>query len=115
MIQGTASLINKVEDPLLKALIGDVRGDSRKHKELLELVQKIENDEAVFLKGKALQVLESFIVMHSTIEENVVEVAKESIEYAKHPVSKLILEYILQDEEKHDYLLNRLEEFVKNV
>ena len=114
-IQATGVLLNKVEDRVLKAFIGDIRGDSRKHKELLDLVLRIEKNDEAFLDNDAKTVLEEFILIHGKLEEHAVEIAEVAKEKATHPLSRLILDYILQDEKKHDHLIDSLREFCDPV
>ncbi|MBT4287286.1 MAG: hypothetical protein HOD92_08085 [Deltaproteobacteria bacterium] len=108
-IEATSSILPKVNDKLLRALISDIRGDSRKHKELLELVLAQEKNESKLMLGQEETILKSFIDTHALLEANAVEMAEDAVNKVTNPVSKLVLSYILQDEKKHDFLMDALE------
>ena len=108
-IEATSSVLPKVDDRLLRSLIGDIRGDSRKHKELLEMVLALEKNETTFMQGQDETIIRSFIKTHAILEENAVEMAEDMVNKVTNPVSKLVLSYILQDEKKHDFLMDALE------
>lgn len=110
-MKATSDILSKVDDKLLRALIGDIRGDSRKHKELLELVMAVETKGTQLMQGQADDLLASFISTHALLEENAVEVAENAIDKVSNPISKLIINYILQDEKKHDFLMDALEKY----
>jgi rubrerythrin len=114
-MEATSDTLSKVDDKLLKALIGDIRGDSRKHKELLELVMAVETKEAKLMQGQADKILESFISTHALLEENAVEVAENALDKVTNPISRLIISYILQDEKKHDFLMDALEKYYQEI
>ena len=114
-MEATTHILSKIDDKLLRALIGDIRGDSRKHKELLELVMAVETKEAKLMQGQADKILESFISTHALLEENAVEVAENAFDKVTNPISRLIISYILQDEKKHDFLMDALEKYYQEI
>jgi rubrerythrin len=110
-MEATTHILSKIDDKLLRALIGDIRGDSRKHKELLELVMAVETKGTQLMQDQADELLASFISTHALLEENAVEVAENAIDKVSNPISRLIINYILQDEKKHDFLMDALKKY----
>jgi len=108
-IDSTSSVFPEVNDKLLRSLIGDIRGDSQKHKELLEMILAMEKNETTLMQGQEETIIKSFIKTHAVLEENAVEMAEDIFKKVTNPVSKLVIGYILQDEKKHNFLMDALE------
>jgi hypothetical protein len=49
------------------------------------------------------------------LEENAVEVAENALDKVTNPISRLIISYILQDEKKHDFLMDALEKYYQEI
>lgn len=106
-IRVTKELLEKSQGKLINTMIGCIRDDSKKHQELLELIKKEINGESV-VDDFEKESLTRFITAHTKVEENAVEIAEDALKKSKNPVINLILEYILQDEKKHDLLMFEL-------
>jgi hypothetical protein len=55
------------------------------------------------------------ITAHDEVERATIEIAKKLKEECRFFVQRALLDYLIADEEKHDQLLNALEDFKKNL
>ena len=55
------------------------------------------------------------ITAHDEVERETIEIAKKLKKECRFFVQKALLDYLIVDEEKHDQLLQSLEEFKKNL
>ncbi len=107
IIKTTNEKLEGARDSLLKTFIECIRDDSQKHRELLHLaINDIEGKDLLTDEDKSI--LEDFINHHAHIEQRVVEIAEASLKLSSSPTVRLILDYLLIDEKKHDHLMFEL-------
>jgi hypothetical protein len=55
------------------------------------------------------------ITAHDQVERETIELARECRKECNFFVQRALLDYLITDEQKHDHLLQSLEEFKKNI
>ena len=63
----------------------------------------------VVLTHDDMAVLGQFIEKHTQIEKDAVEIAAMTLEKVRTPIAKFLLEYLYEDEKKHDFIMDNLE------
>ncbi len=106
-ISSTKELLGETDNPVLKTFIDLMKRDSEKHKDILEVIQQHLTTSYTFTTDD-MSVINSFITKHDKIEKNAVELAEETVAACKLPLPKMLLKYLLDDEKKHDLLIDEL-------
>lgn len=97
----------KVKNPILATLIDTIWRDSEKHKQVLGLVLQHLEGTIVFTPDDMADI-SAFIDKHEGIEKGAIELATLALKSASNEISKFLLTYILEDEKKHDLLIDGL-------
>lgn len=106
-IKMTDNLLPKVENPILTCLIDTIKRDSEKHQQILNMV--LEGMEGtVTLTHDDMAILGEFIEKHTQIEQDAVNIAGQTIKKVRTPIAKFLLEYLYEDEKKHDFIMDNL-------
>ena len=106
-IKLTENLLPKVENPILTCLIDTIKRDSEKHHQILDLV--LEGMEGtITLRHEDMAVLGEFIEKHTQIEQDAVNIAGQTLKSVRTPIAKFLLEYLYEDEKKHDFIMDNL-------
>ncbi len=100
--------MGKVENPILTCVIDTIKRDSEKHQEILELV--LEGMEGtVTLTPDDMIILSTFIEKHTQIEKDAVSIAEQTLKKVRTPIARFLLEYLNEDEKKHDLIMDHLD------
>lgn len=103
----TKKMLQKVENPIVAALMDTILRDSEKHKEVLSLI--LEGLEGVtILTREDMGLLSEYIEKHAETEKTIVEIAEQTLKNVRNPIPKFLLEYLLVDEKKHDMIMDGL-------
>ena len=110
-IASTGRVIEKTENPIIRLVMEIIQRDSQMHYRVQELIAD-SLQKTVSLTPEELGEVWGLIEDHIKIEEKVQKLAEESLEASKNSKMMLIqtylLEYLLEDEKKHNLLLERL-------
>jgi len=110
-IASTGRVIEKTENPIIRLVMEIIQRDSQMHYRVQELIAD-SLQKTVSLTPEELGEVWGLIEDHIKIEEKVQKLAEESLEASKNSKMMLIqtylLEYLLEDEKKHNLLLQRL-------
>jgi rubrerythrin len=103
----TKKMLQKVENPIVAALMDTIMRDSEKHKEILNLI--LEGlDGVTVLNREDMGLLAEYIEKHAETEKTIVEMAEQTLKNVRNPIPKFLLEYLLVDEKKHDMIMDGL-------
>ncbi len=100
-------LLEKTENPIISCLIDTIKRDSQKHQEVLELIIETLEGTTVFTH-EDMSVLTEFIEKHASIEQEAVDIAGQTLEKVRTPFARFLLEYLYEDEKKHDFIMDNL-------
>jgi rubrerythrin len=103
----TKKMLQKVENPIVAAMMDTILRDSEKHKEILSLI--LEGLESVTVMTREdMGLLAEYIEKHAETEKTIVEMAEQVVKNVRTPIPKFLLEYLLVDEKKHDMIMDGL-------
>ena len=110
-IASTGRVIEKTENPIVRLVMEIIQRDSQMHYRVQELIAD-SLQKTVSLTPEELGDVWGLIEDHIKIEERVLKLAEESLEASKDSkgmvIQSYLLEYLLEDEKKHNLLLERL-------
>ena len=106
----TAEIIEQCENPLIRMIMAIIRHDSLMHHRVQQfLIDTLTHQNVTISREDVAQIWEQ-IEKHDETEKKVVGIAKQLRDEAWNPVHKQLLTYLVTDEEKHDSLLEALNE-----
>jgi hypothetical protein len=110
-----AEIMEKTDNPLIRQFMEIIRNDSVQHHRVQQFIIDTLTKEAVKLTPEELAQVWDEITAHDEVERKTIEMAKKAKEQCRFFVQKALLDYLITDEEKHDHLLQSLEDFKKNL
>ena len=118
-IASTGRVIEKTNNPIVRLVMEIIQRDSQMHHRVQQWIADSLTGKAVSLSPDELGQVWEMIEEHIAIEKKTQTLASESLEAAKGSRGMLLqaylLEYLLEDEKKHDLLLQRLGEIQKGM
>ena len=114
-VRNTTEIIKRANNPVIHLIMEIIRQDSVTHRKVQQLI--IDNFEKVpvCLDPEELVNLWELITEHDEAERKTIELATYALEQNDSPIVKMLLEYLIADETKHDRLLTSLEKFKDEV
>jgi uncharacterized protein YoaH (UPF0181 family) len=114
-VASTGAVIEKTDNPLVRLVMEVIQRDSQMHYRVQELIADSLSTKAIALSTDELADIWDLIEKHIALEAKTIEMAKDSLEATEGIkgmlVQRYLLEYLLNDEEKHNTLLAKLEAF----
>ena len=118
-VSSTGQIIEKTDNPLIRVIMEIIQSDSQMHYRIQEFIADSIEHKAVSLTTDELVQVWDLIELHIALEKKTVEIAEEAIASLKGlqgmVVQEYLLKYLLQDEQKHNDLLSRLNDIKKGV
>jgi hypothetical protein len=114
-IDNCAEIMEKTDNLLIRQFMEIIRNDSVQHHRVQQFLIDSLTKEAVKLSPEELAQVWDEITAHDEVERKTIELAKKLKDECTFFVQRSLLEYLIYDEEKHDHLLQRLEDFKKNL
>ena len=114
-VDSCAEIMEKTENPLIRQFMEIIRNDSVQHHRVQQFIIDSLTKEQVRLTPEELSEVWDEITAHDEVERETIKLAKELKNECKFFVQRALLEYLIVDEEKHDQLLQSLEDFKKNL
>ncbi len=108
-IETTAQIMEKTDNLLIRQVMEIIRNDSVQHHRVQQFLIDSVTITPVTLSPDELAEVWGQIEAHDELERQTIELAKKLLEQTTEPVQKLLLNYLLTDEEKHDGILGELE------
>jgi NTP pyrophosphatase (non-canonical NTP hydrolase) len=117
-IASTGRVIEKTENPIVRLVMEIIQRDSQMHYRVQEWIAE-SLQKTVSLTPEELGEVWDLIEEHIKIEKKVQKLAGECLEATKKSkgmlVQSYLLEYLLEDENKHNVLLERLADIQKGM
>jgi rubrerythrin len=101
--------MEKTDNLLIRQIMEIIRNDSVQHHRVQQFMIDMITRAPVKLSPEDLAEVWGQIEAHDELERQTIELAKELLEETTEPVHKILLNYLLTDEEKHDGILGELE------
>ena len=117
-VASTGRVIEKTSNPLLRLVMEIIQRDSQMHFRIQELIADSLTTKSVTLTPEDLAEVWDMIEGHIRIEKSTVEMGEEalsSLKGKKMLIQEYLLRYLLDDENKHNRLLEQLESINKGM
>jgi len=112
-IRMTKTIQAKTENPLVRLVMEIIAHDSAMHRRVQQFIIDSIEESPIQLSPEDLEKIWDHIAQHIAEEKKTLELADEARTSTRFFVQRYLLNYLLEDERKHDLLLDRLEE-IKN-
>jgi hypothetical protein len=113
-ILSTATIIAKSENPFIRIVMGIIQRDSQMHYVIQEWISDSLTSKPATLTHPELIEVWKLIEEHVKIEKQMVEIVQNALSCVKGnkmALQEYLLEYLREDETKHNTLLKKLETF----
>jgi rubrerythrin len=114
-IDSCAEIMEKTDNPLIRQFMEIIRNDSVQHHRVQQFIIDSLTKEQVKLTPEELAQVWDEITAHDEIEHATIELAKSLKDECQFFVQRALLEYLIVDEQKHDQILQSLEDFKRNL
>lgn len=118
-VSSTGHIIEKTENPIVRLVMEIIQRDSQMHYRVQELIADSLTTKAIALTPEEVGDVWGLIEKHIELEKQTIELAKSSLRAIEKKkgmiVQAYLLEYLLKDEEKHDVILEKLNEVKKGM
>jgi len=114
-IETTTKIMEKTDNLLIRQFMEIIRNDSVQHHRVQQFIIDSLTKQPVNLTHDELAQIWEEIEAHDKVERKTIEMAKECKEECQFFVQQSLLEYLIADEEKHDLILQGLDNFKKNM
>lgn len=111
----TAEILQDTSNPLIRAIMEIIRHDSLMHHRIQQFLIDGLTREAITVSREDVAEIWTRIEEHDKAEKKTIELATELQEKAWDPVHKVLLQYLLIDEKKHDTILEQLGQIKKGM
>ena len=112
-IQNTTDIIVTTENPLVQLIMEVIRQDSVMHRRVQQMILDNYEKEPINVAPKELSAFWDMVEAHDTVEKQTIVIAEEAYNETKQPLIKYLLSFLLNDEKKHDKLLDELDKIRK--
>ncbi len=110
-VKSTSEIMEKTSNPILRVVMEVIQQDSQMHYRIQQSIIDTLEKEAVSITPEEVGELWGLIENHIEIEKKTIDLAKQALENIKETkmvTQQYLLGYLLQDEEKHNKMLEEL-------
>lgn len=118
-VTSTSQIIKKTKNPLIRTVMEIILRDSQMHYRVQEFIADSLERKAVTLTPDELAEVWKLVERHIDLEKKTLKMARKSIRALKRQqgmvVQQYLLNYLLEDEKKHNNLLKNLDNIKRGV
>jgi len=117
-VAATGTIIEKTDNPIIHLIMEIIQRDSQMHYRVQEWIADSLDFKTVSLNYDELNKVWALIEKHIELEKKTLAMAKESLEALKGKkmvIQEYLLNYLAEDEQKHNNLLTHLEGIKKGM
>ena len=118
-VTSTSQVIKKTQNPLVRMIMEIILRDSQMHYRVQEFIADSIERKAITMTTEELADVWKMIERHIDLEKKTLKIARKSIKSLKGQqgmvVQEYLLNYLLEDEKKHNDLLSRLDAIKRGV
>ena len=114
-VEMSEELMTKTKNPMILLVLEILRNDSILHKKIQQFIIDSYEKQAVQLTPEELADIWDSIEKHDEAEHEAIALGEEALKNTKGFVQSTLLQYLIEDEKKHDRLLGHLESFKKKM
>jgi predicted transcriptional regulator len=107
--------MEKTDNLLIRQIMEIIRNDSVQHHRVQQFIIDTMTREPVRMSPDDMAEVWTRLEEHDKLERRTIEMAKELKEKTTDVVAKVLLEYLILDEMKHDTLLGQLEAIKRHL
>jgi len=107
-IRSTTDILKKSSNPIVHIVMEIIRQDSANHRKVQQLLIDNFEKESFQLNPDDLIQFWDMVEEHDEIEKKTINMAKEALRETNSPLVAYLLNYLLEDEKKHDNLLEEM-------
>jgi len=109
-IRMTKEVQGHTQNPLIRLVMEIIAHDSAMHRKTQQFIIDSIEKSAISLQPEELEAIWDIISTHIEFEKKTITLAEEAKGSSRLFVQRYLLNYLLEDERKHDQLLEKLEE-----
>jgi len=117
-VASTGKVIEKTNNPIVRLVMEIIQRDSQMHYRVQDMIADSLESKALTLSPDELGEVWGMIEQHIELEKKTVNLAHEALaamEGKKMVVQEYLLHYLLEDENKHNHILEQLETIKKGM
>jgi hypothetical protein len=117
-ITSTGRVIEATDNPIVRKVMEIIQRDSHVHYHIQEMIAESLESKTIALNPDELEKIWTMIEKHIELEKHTVELATEALDALKGKkmlVQEYLLNYLLEDENKHNRMLEQLEQIKKGM
>ncbi len=107
--------MEKTKNPLIRLVMEIIRQDSIMHRKVQQAILDSVEKQAFSLTPEELAEIWDMLEKHSEMEKETLQLADKVRRNCRLFVQRHLLDYLLEDEQKHDRLLAQLEDFKRGI
>ncbi len=111
----TTSVLAKTKNPLIRLVMEIIQQDSVMHKKVQQVILDSLEKEAFSLQPEELAEIWDMIEKHDAAEKEAIRLAEESKANCPLVIQRQLLDYLIEDEKKHDRLMGNLEDLKRGI
>ncbi len=109
------AILEKTQNPLIRLVMEIIRQDSMMHKKVQQAILDSLEQEAFQLQPEELAEIWEMIEEHDKQEAEAVRMAEQARRACPLAIQRQLLEYLIDDERKHERLMGHLEDFKRSL
>jgi hypothetical protein len=110
-----SAIIEKTQNTLIRLVMEIIRHDSVMHKRVQQAILDSLEKESFTLRPEELAEIWDSLKAHDEAEKKAIELAEKASRNCPLVAQRQLLEYLIEDERKHDRLLGHLENFKRQL
>jgi len=114
-VRSTSEIIARTKNPVVKQIMEIIRQDSAMHKKVQQLLIDNFEKEAFNLMPEELADVWNLVEKHIELEKETIRLAEESRRSTKNFVVRYLLGYLMTDEQKHNLILQQMEDIKSGI
>lgn len=117
-VASTGKIIEQTDNAIIRMIMEIIQADSQMHYRVQEFIARSLESESVSLTPEDMSSAWDAIQAHLNLEKKMVQNVREALEAIGKKnmvVQEYLLHYLLEDEQKHDNLLESLEKIKKGM
>ncbi len=114
-VRSTTEIISKTKNPVVHQIMEIIRQDSAMHKRVQQLLIDNFEKKAFSLTPEELADIWVMVEKHIELEKETIRLAEESRRNSKNFVIRYLLGYLMTDEQKHNLILQQLEDIKSGI
>ena len=111
----TSSVLEKTKNPLIRLVMEIILQDSVMHKKVQQAILDSLEKEAFSLQPEELAEIWGMIEKHDEAEKEAIRLAEAARDNCPLIVQRQLLDYLIEDEKKHDRLMGNLKDLKRRI